>query len=142
METKKIKCPVCGNEEFVLIDPPYEMGMDTYILEHTEYYACSECGLIYRFAKGIVDRMKNDKFLKTEDGQKWLKLKQESERLADQIANLEVRLVSLNEELEDENRSIKRDKELKKELKETKEENMFLNQKLGEIMIEMSKLKK
>ena len=142
METKKIKCPVCGNEEFVLIDPPYEMGMDTYILEHTEYYACSECGLIYRFAKGIVDRMKNDKFLKTEDGQKWLKLKQESERLADQIANLEVRLVSLNEELEDENRSIKRDKELKKEFKEAKEENMFLNQKLGEIMIEMSKLKK
>ena len=142
MKTKKIKCPVCGNEEYVLIDVPYRMGMDTYIEDYTEYYACSECGLIFRFAKGIVDRMKNDEFLKTENGQKWSKLKNESEGLADQIANLEVKLVSLNEELEDENRSIKRDKELKKELKEAEEKNMLLNQKLGEIMIEMSKLKK
>ena len=142
MKVKKIKCPVCGNEEFVLIDPPYEMGMDTYILEHTEYYACSECGLIYRFAKGIIDRMKNDEFLKTEDGQKWLKLKQESERLADQIANLEFRLVALTEESEDENRSIKRDKELKKELKEAKEQNKLLNEKLTDTLFEMRKLKK
>ena len=142
MKVKKIKCPVCGNEEFVLIDVPYRVGMETYIEDYTEYYACSECGLIYRFAKGIIDRMKNDEFLKTEDGQKWLKLKQESERLNNQIANLEIRLVALTEESQDENRSIKRDKELKKELKEAKEQNKLLNEKLTDTLLEMRKLKK
>lgn len=142
MEIVKIKCPVCGKEEFVLIDPPYHCGMETYIEEYTKYYACLNCGLVLRFAKGLVDNLLFNAFLETEDGQKYVSEKNKLDKINEQIVLLEKRECDLRKELEDDIRSIRRDNEIKVELKELEKSIKDLRKDAEACKKEVDRLKK
>lgn len=142
MERYKIKCPVCGHEEFILIDKPYREGMDTYIEDYTEYYACCECGLILRFAKGIVKSKLNEEFLQTKDGKRWSELNKELEIAKHSLEHLIEKEKQLKQELKDDERSIKRDKAIKEELTSIKKEIPEAEKRIKVISKELENLKK
>ena len=142
MEIKKMKCPVCGKEEFVLIDRPYSCGMETYIEDSTDYYICLNCGLILRFAKGLADNILYRAFLETDDGKKYIAEKRKLEGLNARIDSLEKKKRSLEKELDDDRRSIKRDKEIKEELKEISKELASAKKDVEVTRKEIEKLKK
>ena len=142
MEKVTIKCPVCGNNEFVKIDRPYKEGMDTYIEDYTQYCACSKCGLVLRFAKQLVDQLFERDYLQTDNGKKWSQLNAETKRLNDLLKSLEQHKFNLLKEKKDDHRTIMRDKQIDDELKQVKERIQKTNDELKEKEALMVKLRK
>lgn len=142
MERVKIKCPVCGNEEFIPIEKPYREGFETYIQDYTQYYLCSECGLVLRFAKGLANGIKNQEFLETEKGKKWQKLNNESNQLSNRLKAYKDKLLDLKREQQDDRRSVARDKQIKEEIKEITKQLSDIEKKLELIEQEMKELRK
>lgn len=142
MEKFKIKCPVCGNEDFLEIEPPYYCGMDTYIEDCTEYYACSNCGLVLRFAKGVVDRKLEEEFLNTDNGKKWSSLNNELKRIISSSQELEKKNEYLNDRLKDDRRSVASDRQMRIDLKENQNKLRENKKRVLEIEEEMKKLRK
>ena len=141
MEKIKIKCPVCGNGEFLKIEPPYHCGMDTYIQEYTKYFACLKCGLVLRFAKDIVDNAIEQAFLETDNGKKWFSLDKELKNLSSSIRSLEKRNDDLHNRMKDDNRSVASDRQMRNELKENQNKLCELKKRCSEIEKEMEKLR-
>ncbi len=142
MERVSIKCPVCGNNEFVKIDKPYREGMDTYIEDHTQYCACSKCGLVLRFAKQLVDALFEREFLQTDNGKRWSELNRKYKQLNDLLNNLNQTNNRLLQEKKDDRRSIMRDKQIDEELKQIKERINKTNTEIKEIESLMNDIRK
>ena len=141
MDNLKIKCPVCGGEEFIAIEKPYREGMDTYIEDYTKYCVCCKCGLVLRFAKGIVERKLREKFLSTEEGKKWQELDSRRTKLQSILAALENDLKKLELESNDDSRTVARDKQIKEEIKNTKQRISNLNKEIDSLTKQMNQLK-
>ena len=138
----EVKCPVCGNEEFIEIGQPYHCGMDTYIDDMTSYFACSLCGLVLRFAPEIVQGLLEREYLETDNGKKWSSLNRELKNLLSSISMLENNNKDLRERLKDDSRSVASDKQMKNELKENQSKLQAFKKKALEIEKEMEKLRK
>ena len=140
MEIKKIKCPICGNEEFVKIEKPYHEGFETYIEDYTTYYGCTNCEYILRFGKGLAKSIKHQEFLATSEGHKWSELNKEIETLNSKISNNEKLLGNLKKESKNEYRTIKRDKEIKEQIERVKKENAALKKDLEIVKAQLAEM--
>ena len=141
MEIMKVKCPVCGCEEFILLDnPPYKCGMETYIEDYTKYYGCKDCGLVLRFAKDHVDRIVMNAYLETEPGKKRISLEKRLDELKISLNVLNNRKNRIKEEQKDDSRSIERDRKNKEELKEIEQKIRQLHSEIDGVEKELAPL--
>ena len=142
MERIKIKCPICGKEEFVEIEKPYSEGLDTYIKDNTNYFLCLNCGLVLRFYKKEAERILHGEFLETEKGKKWDELNNQLPSLSKKLSMLNKEKGNLQKELEDDNRTIARDKKIREDLKEIDVEIKEVEKRIRIIKKEMDELQK
>ena len=122
MERLKIKCPICGNTEFIEINTPYRTGMDTYIEDYTSYFACTNCGLVLRFAKQLADSAIEQEFRGTIEGKECIGLEKQAKDLRTKIDALNKKIESLKKEKENPNRTVKRDAEISVEMDQCKKD--------------------
>ena len=140
MEIKKIKCPICGNEEFVKIEKPYHEGFETYIDDYTEYYGCTNCEYILRFGKGLAKRVMYEEFFSSPEGKKWAELNKKIEELIKNIDSNEKLLTKLRNESKNENRTIKRDKEIKEQIAKINKEKTSLKKELENLRTQLAEI--
>ena len=141
MERIKMKCPICGKTEFIKIEKPYKEGMDTFIQDYADYVACTNCGLVLRFAKKYVENLLEQEYLQTDDGKKWNALKIKRDRLLKEMVDLDVQKNKLNIEAKNDNRSVARDKKIKEELSSIKTRLLALNKEINNIESEMKDIR-
>ena len=49
-----MKCPICGNEEFIKVQSPLWGTVEVVGKDTSTYYGCSCCNLILQFNKDLV----------------------------------------------------------------------------------------
>ena len=52
-----MKCPICGNEEFVAVDSFLLDATEVWGNDTNEYYGCTQCHLILTFNKQLINRV-------------------------------------------------------------------------------------
>ena len=61
MEVKKIKCPVCGNEEMIEVQSPLIDIVEVSGFDRSKYYGCTQCSLILQFNEHLVKPKQTNK---------------------------------------------------------------------------------
>lgn len=142
-ENKKFKCPICGNDEFVE-GAIYEYGeIDSIYIAHS--YTCFECGYMFLVNKEYIalkERIGSElakPFEKLENAIK--AFNKDSKPLREDLSKLNERVNTLNEESKDVNRTVKRDGEIKEELKTLENAIRDKESELSALEIEVSNVK-
>lgn len=51
-----MKCPLCGNEEFVEVGSFLKRATDVWGIDTNKYFGCTQCHLILTFNKQLINR--------------------------------------------------------------------------------------
>ena len=110
------KCPVCGNDEFIDIENPFQIWGDAQMKTPARFQACTSCGLVLMFDTESVQKTLEKEVRKD-------KIRKEIKELQDQIPELErqkdllpLKIKELEEERTNPNRTVARDTELVNEI--------------------------
>lgn len=142
----KYKCPICGCEEFYIIDgvsSPNENGLiqykieiwgDAYLRENVlncnfETRVCKECGHVdlFKNPKHLRDELENYKKQIAEKCAQIDSLKNKISLLKEEQKQNKSRIVFLEKQLTNDEITIKQQKEYQKELKEINDKNGLLS---------------
>ena len=118
---KSIKCPVCGNQEFISVEEPiYIANGDGSIRTNGEFYACTSCGLTLLFNTSAASRS-TEKLNKRDDIDRQIQqLRNEISELEKEKEQLPSKIGALEKEKMDPNRTVARDQQLGEEIKALK----------------------
>ncbi len=56
-----MKCPICGNEEFIEVDSFLKGAVLVEGKDTNKYYACTKCNLVLQFNEDLVKKALNKK---------------------------------------------------------------------------------
>ena len=142
MVTKRnIKCPICGNEEFVSIGSPYyEVLGDGRVDTSGSHYGCTKCGLVLVFDDLLVRRSLDELDRLAERERKIEAIKEEIKSLEEEKEGLPNKISCLEKEKEDPNRTVARDQELAQEIKSLKSRLSSLDSMIARKKDEMVRL--
>lgn len=56
-----MKCPICGNEEFIEVDSFLKGAVLVEGKDTNKYYACTKCNLVLQFNEDLVKEALNKK---------------------------------------------------------------------------------
>ena len=56
-----MKCPICGNEEFVEVESFLKSATDVWGTDTNKYYGCTHCHVILTFNEQLVNKAIDNK---------------------------------------------------------------------------------
>ena len=138
---RNLKCPICGNEEFVDIENPFRIvNGDGDIRTSATMCACTKCGLMLVFSQESAYQSMSKLNKRSEIDNKIRDLRNQITDLEKEKEQLPGKIGALEREKLDPNRTVARDQQLGEEIRSLKSRLSGIDSQIARIRDEIRRL--